>query len=101
VAKLVKGGHVYESFSSAEEIEARHVAAGRNPKLGYDNHDRELTDEQRAALRAAGRDPVLRLRMPDNDITWTDVVRGEVTFAAGSVPDFVIVRGNGDPLYRW
>jgi glutamyl-tRNA synthetase len=99
VAKLVAGGHVYESFSSAEEIEARHRAAGRDPKLGYDNVDRWLTDEQKAAFRAEGREPVLRLRMPDDDITWTDLVRGEVTFAAGSVPDFVVVRGNGDPLY--
>src|SRR3954465_13292385 len=37
--------------------------------------------------------------MPDEDITWNDLVRGEVTFAAGSVPDYVVVRGNGDPLY--
>jgi glutamyl-tRNA synthetase len=99
VAKLLAGGHLYESYSSAEEIEARHRAAGRDPKLGYDNHDRDLTDEQRAAFRADGRDPVLRLRMPDDDLTWADLVRGEVTFAAGSVPDYVVVRGNGDPLY--
>jgi glutamyl-tRNA synthetase len=45
VAKLVEGGFVYESFSTAEEIEARHRAAGRDPKLGYDNYDRDLTDE--------------------------------------------------------
>jgi glutamyl-tRNA synthetase len=37
--------------------------------------------------------------MPDEDLTWTDLVRGEVTFAAGSVPDYVVVRANGDPLY--
>jgi glutamyl-tRNA synthetase len=99
VAKLVAGGQVYESFSSAEEIEARHRAAGRDPKLGYDNADRTLTEEQTAAFRAEGRDPVLRLRMPDDDVRWTDLVRGEVTFAAGSVPDYVVVRANGDPLY--
>ncbi len=99
VAKLVAGGHVYESFSSAEEIEARHRAAGRDPKLGYDNFDRDLTDEQKAAFRAEGRVPVLRLRMPDEDISWDDLVRGEVRFAAGTVPDFVVVRGNGEPLY--
>ncbi len=99
IKKLVDGGHVYESFSNAAEIEARHIAAGRNAKLGYDNFDRELTDEQKQAFRAEGREPVLRVRMPDEDITWTDVVRGDVTFAAGSVPDFVVVRANGDPLY--
>jgi glutamyl-tRNA synthetase len=99
VQRLVAAGHLYESFSSAEEIEARHRAAGRDPKLGYDNHDRDLTAEQRETYRAEGREPVLRLRMPDADLSWDDMVRGPVTFAAGSVPDFVVVRGNGEPLY--
>jgi glutamyl-tRNA synthetase len=99
VARLLQAGLVYESYSSAEEIEARHRAAGRDPKLGYDNHDRGLSDDERAAFRAQGREPVLRLRMPDQDLSWNDIVRGPVTFAAGSVPDFVIVRTNGDPLY--
>ena len=37
--------------------------------------------------------------MPDEDLTWNDLVRGPMTFAAGTVPDFAITRGNGDPLY--
>jgi glutamyl-tRNA synthetase len=97
--RLVEAGHAYESFSTPEEVEARHRAAGRDPKLGYDGFDRALTDEQKAAYRAEGREPVLRLRMPDEDVTFTDLVRGEITFKAGSVPDYVIVRGNGQPLY--
>ena len=99
IDKLLAAGEAYEAFSTAEEVEARHMAAGRNPKLGYDNYDRDLTDEQRAAFRAEGRKPVLRLRMPDDDLTWNDLVRGETTFPAGSVPDFALTRGNGDPLY--
>jgi glutamyl-tRNA synthetase len=99
IAKLLAAGEVYEAYSTPEEVEARHIAAGRNPKLGYDNHDRDLTDDQRAAFTSAGRKPVLRLRMPDEDITWDDLVRGPTTFAAGIVPDFAITRGNGDPLY--
>ncbi|MFT0762897.1 glutamate--tRNA ligase [Actinomyces sp. F1_1611] len=99
IDQLIQGGYAYESFSTPEEVEARHVAAGRSPKLGYDGFDRDLTDEQRAAYRAEGREPVIRLRMPDEDITFTDLVRGDVTFKAGSVPDYVIVRANGDPLY--
>ncbi|OPX06767.1 glutamate--tRNA ligase [Mycobacterium sp. AT1] len=99
IDRLLAAGEVYEAYSTAEEVEARHVAAGRNPKLGYDNHDRNLSDEDRARFAAEGRKPVLRLRMPDEDITWTDLVRGPTTFAAGVVPDFAITRGNGDPLY--
>ncbi|MDY5584790.1 MAG: glutamate--tRNA ligase [Arcanobacterium sp.] len=98
-AKLLEAGYAYESFSTPEEIEARHRAAGRDPKLGYDGFDRDLTEEQKAAFRAEGREPVLRIRMPDEDVTFNDLVRGEITFKAGSVPDYVIVRANGDPLY--
>jgi glutamyl-tRNA synthetase len=97
--RLVAAGYAYESFATPEETEARHVAAGRDPKLGYDNADRDLTDEQKAAYRAQGREPVIRVRMPDEDVTFTDLIRGEVTFKAGSVPDFVIVRSSGHPLY--
>ena len=97
--RLLEAGELYESFSTPEEIEARRRAAGQDPKLGYDNLDRELTDEQRAAFRAEGREPVLRLRMPDEDIMFTDLIRGEITFKVGSVPDPVLVRANGSPLY--
>ncbi len=97
--KLLAAGELYESYSTNGEVDARHRAAGRDPKRGYDNFDRDLTADQRAAFRAAGREPVLRLRMPAEDITFTDLVRGEITFKAGSVPDPVLVRANGDPLY--
>jgi len=99
IKKLVAGGHVYESYSTPEEVEARHKAAGRDVKLGYDNFDRGLSEEQIAAFKAEGRQPALRLRMPDTDITFTDLVRGEITFKAGSVPDYALVRPNGAPLY--
>lgn len=99
VAKLLEAGEAYYAFSTPEEVEARHIAAGRNPKLGYDNFDRQLTDAQRAAFLAEGRKPVVRLRMPDEDLGWNDLVRGPTNFAAGSVPDFALTRANGDPLY--
>ncbi|WP_156754106.1 glutamate--tRNA ligase [Actinokineospora pegani] len=99
VAKLTAAGELYESYTTNEEVEARRRAAGQDPKLGYDNFDRALTEDQRAAHRAEGREPVLRLRMPDRPIAFTDLVRGEITFPAGSVPDPVLVRANGQPLY--
>ena len=85
MARLVAAGEVYEAYSTPEEVEARHVAAGRNPKLGYDNFDRTLTDEQRAAYRTEGRRPVLRLRMPDEDITLA---------RPGARPDHVRARAS-------
>ncbi|MBM7460283.1 glutamate--tRNA ligase [Rhodococcus coprophilus] len=99
VEKLLQAGEAYESFSTPEEVEERHKAAGRDPKLGYDNYDRDLTPEQRQAFLDEGRKAVVRLRMPDEDLTWNDLVRGETTFKAGTVPDFALTRGNGIPLY--
>ena len=51
------------------------------------------------AYEDAGREPVVRLRMPERDWTWDDLVRGPITFAADQVPDYVLVRANGEPLY--
>ena len=99
--KLLATGLVYESYSTAEEIDARNEAAGRAKQLGYDNFDRDLTDEQKAAFRAEGREPAYRLRVPDEDLTYVDLIRGEVTFPAGSFPDFVIVRAGGKFLYTF
>jgi len=99
VEKLKASGHLYESFLSSEEIEARNISAGRAKQLGYDNSERQLSDEQRAKYLAEGRQPALRLRVPDQDITFDDLVRGEITFPAGSFPDFVVVRPGGQPLY--
>ena len=99
IEKLKASGHLYESFLTGEEIDERNKAAGRAPQLGYDNSERDLTSEQRAAYRAEGRSPALRLRVPETDISFTDLVRGDITFPAGSFPDFVVVRPNGQPLY--
>ena len=97
--KLKDAGEVYPSYSTPEEVEERHKAAGRDPKLGYDNYDRELTADQIAAFEAEGHKPVWRLRMPDHDWEWTDLVRGDISFKASTQPDYVVARSNGAPLY--
>lgn len=97
--KLKEAGYVYPAYSTAQEVEERHKAAGRDPKLGYDNYDRTLTDEQIAAFEAEGRQPVWRLRMPEQDWKWNDLVRGEIEFKSSTQPDYVVARSNGAPLY--
>lgn len=99
VQQLLESGEAYEAFSTNEEVEARHIAKGEDPKLGYDNYDRDLSEEQKAAYRAEGRKPVIRLRMPDKDLGWDDMVRGFTEFKAQFVPDYVIARSDGSPLY--
>src|SRR5690606_6065301 len=101
VERLRASGHLYESFVTPEEMEARNVANGRDARQGYDNFERDLTEEQRQQFRDEGRQPSLRLRVPDTDLSFDDLIRGEITFPAGSFTDFVVVRPNGAPLYTF
>lgn len=101
VAKRLRdGGFAYHCYCSSVELEERRELAkteGRTP--GYDGKCRELSHDQVEAYEDEGRDPVLRFRMPDRDFEWDDLVRGSITFGAEHVPDYVLVRANGDPLY--
>ena len=101
VEQLKASVHLYESFVTPEEMEARNVANGRDPRQGYDNFERDLTEAERAEFRAQGRQPSLRLRVPDSDLSFDDLIRGEITFPQGSFTDFVVVRPNGAPLYTF
>ena len=98
--RLREAGRAYHCYCSQEELGERRERAraeGRSP--GYDGHCRTLDDDGVAAYEREGRKPVLRLRMPDHDIGFTDLVRGEVVFGAEHVSDYVLVRANGRPLY--
>lgn len=99
VAGLLDGGQAYRCFCTAEEQEARQKARPKGAPSGYDGQCRELTAEQIAAYEAEGRTAVIRMRVPDGEIAFDDLVRGRVAFDAKNVPDYVLVRANGDPLY--
>ncbi len=98
--QLRAAGKAYDCYCSQEEVEVRREAArAENKTSGYDGHCRELSAQERAAFIAQERKPVLRFRMPDRPIVFQDLVRGEITFLPEHVPDFVLVRANGHPLY--
>ncbi|MEU1628401.1 glutamate--tRNA ligase [Streptomyces sp. NPDC020096] len=98
--KLQDAGHAYRCYCTTEELDARREAARAAGKpSGYDGKCRELSAEQIAAYEAEGRTPIVRFRMPDQPITFTDLVRGELTFSPENVSDYGILRANGAPLY--
>lgn len=98
--RLKETGHAYDCYCTPEELETRRAAArAAGRPSGYDGHCRTLTAEQVAGYLAEGRPAIVRFRMPDQPVTFTDLVRGELTFTPENVPDFGIVRANGAPLY--
>jgi glutamyl-tRNA synthetase len=98
--KLYAGGYAYHCYCTPKELEQRRAMARASGRAsGYDGHCRALSEAQVAAYRTEGRQPVLRMRMPDASLSFDDLVRGTITFQADDVFDYVLVRANGHPLY--
>jgi len=98
--KFLDQKDAYYCYCSPDELEAvREEQRKANVAPGYNGHCRDLTADQIAAFKAQGREAVVRMRMPDGSTTFTDEIRGDVTFDHNFVPDFVLVRADGSPLY--
>ncbi|MCX6440063.1 MAG: glutamate--tRNA ligase [Actinobacteria bacterium] len=99
-AQFIEQKDAYFCYCSPEELEAvREAQRAANVAPGYNGHCRDLTPEQIAAFKAEGRAGVVRMRMPDGGTTFHDLIRGEMAFDHKFVPDFVLARADGSPLY--
>ena len=88
--RLFAEGRAYYCDLTSEEIQQRAKASGRQ---GYDGYSRD-----RGLEPGPGR--VLRFRVPEGGPTVVhDVIRGEVVFEHDAIEDFVLLRGNGTPLF--
>jgi glutamyl-tRNA synthetase/nondiscriminating glutamyl-tRNA synthetase len=101
--ELVASGHAYYCFCSPAKLDADRqadLAAGRPPR--YHGTCRDLTREDARARIDAGERPVVRFQVPESvDVTFQDLVRGEVTFNTEVIGDPVIVRSDGRPQYNF
>ena len=98
--KFLASGAAYHCYCSSEELETeRERQRAANVAPGYGGTCRSLTAEQIEKFKAEGRKPVLRMRMDDGSTTFVDEIRGEVSFDHKFVPDFVLMRADGSPLY--
>ena len=87
--RLFQAGHAYWCDLTPDQVQERAKASG---KPGYDGYSRDRGLEQ-----APGR--VLRFRVPDGETVVEDLVRGRVEFANDTIEDFVLLRGNGTPMF--
>ena len=98
--KFLDQGDAYHCYCSGDELEERRQLQMKNNQApGYDGKCRDLSNAQIDEYKAQGRQPVVRMRMPQGETVFTDAIRGEVKFEHIYVPDFVLVRGDGSPLY--
>ena len=97
---FVANGDAYNCYCSTEELEKRREKQRElNQAPGYDGKCRSLSADEISEFEKEGRKPVIRMRMPDGETRFTDLIRGEVTFEHKYVPDFVLMRADGSPLY--
>ena len=103
IMRLLAAGKAYRCYCSAGELAAeREAARKRKEPYLYPQHCRNLTAEQEEQYRAAGRQPVVRLRLPQEGVTVVrDAIRGEVTFENRNLDDFIILKSDGLPTYNF
>ncbi|NYH89311.1 glutamate--tRNA ligase [Actinopolymorpha rutila] len=101
VDKFLADGTAYHCYCSQEELDGeRDEQRTQGLPSGYAGHCRELTTAQVTAYRREGRRPLVRFRMPEGATVVRDTIRGEIVFDHANVPDFVVQRSDGYPLYN-
>ena len=108
--QLVKDGYAYYAFDTTEELEKMRIdfKSVENPSPQYDHHVRlkmrnsiSLSSTEVNALLASGTRHVIRIKMPEKeDISFTDMIRGDVHFDSSLVDDKVLLKADGMPTYH-
>lgn len=100
--RLVDEGKAYYCFATAEELEemrASQIAAKQPPR--YDRRYRNLPLNEARQRAHNGEKYVIRHKMPlEGVITVKDELRGEITFPASEIDDYVLLKSDGGATYQ-
>ena len=102
--KLLESGHAYKCYCTKEELDQMRQKAIDNDEMPrYDGSCRNLTEAERKAYEAEGREPVLRFKLPEEEreIIVEDLIRGDVSFNSSVLDDFIIFKSDGMPTYNF
>ncbi len=110
VQQLLDSGFAYECFCTPEELEQEKEEATKAKKpYVYSKKCENLTEEEKAKLRAEGRKPAIRFNIAkaqkafhvSSILKFDDVVKGELHMDTDLLGDFVIQKSNGAPTYNF
>ena len=110
VQQLLESGFAYECFCTPEELEAEKAEATANKKpYVYSKKCENLTEEEKAKLRAEGRKPAIRFNIAkaqrafheSSILEFDDLVKGKLHMDTDLLGDFVIQKSNGAPTYNF
>lgn len=102
VAQMLEAGTAYHCYCTPEELEAtREAQRARGEKTLYDRRWRPEPGKVLPPV-PAGVPPVVRFCNPvEGDVTWNDLVKGEITINNREIDDLIIVRPDGVPTYNF
>ena len=100
-AELLAEGLAYRAYETPDELEAcRNAARADGGEFRYREGRTPLSTEE-IARRASDEHPfVVRFRMPEENIGFSDLVRGEVEFPPDALDDLILLRSDGSPTYH-
>jgi len=108
--QLVKDGHAYYAFDTPEDLEKMRndFKTDQNPSPQYDGSVRmkmknsvSLPAEETKKLLDEGVRHVIRIKMPEHEtVSFTDIIRGEVSFDTSTIDDKVLLKADGMPTYH-
>jgi glutamyl-tRNA synthetase len=108
--QLVKDGYAYYAFDTPGELEKMRVdfKTAQNPSPQYDltirtkmRNSLTLAESEVKKLLDENTRHVIRIKMPENEtVTFTDMIRGEVSFNTSVVDDKVLLKADGMPTYH-
>jgi glutamyl-tRNA synthetase len=106
---LIATGHAYYAFDTPEaleELRETHKAEGKSffynqeVRLSLNNSLRLLPQETEALLNA-GTPFVIRFKVPENEtVSFTDMIRGDISFDTNTIDDKVLLKADGMPTYH-
>lgn len=100
--QLRAAGRFYECFESPTELDLKRkkqLNMGKPPV--YDRSSLRLSEDEKAALRAEGREGYWRFQLDQERIEWEDGILGPISIDAASVSDPVLIKASGQVLYTF
>ena len=98
---MLANGSAYRCFCTQAELAERRAAAeASKDSFKYDRRCDRLPASDVERRAAAGEPFTLRFRVPEGTTSWDDLVHGDIAFPNQDIEDFIILRGNGTPIYN-
>ncbi|AKF41351.1 glutamate--tRNA ligase [Mycoplasmopsis canis] len=101
--QLIEKGFAYKAYDNSEELEKQKEESDAKgiPSFRYNPNWLNISDEEKLKRDQAG-EYSIRFKMPENtELSWNDIVRGEILFNSSDIADWVIYKSDGFPTYNF